>query len=273
MKTALHYFAPHLLPGAPLVERAPDPRYEWARDRHPVRKKFNQTSGWSERCDADGFIFRDYGSYDEYLTHQQQKLPELLRSRGGFTRGEILHFRLKFYRRFRKLCGLVPRDAVVLCAGARQGTEVEVLRELGFEQAFGIDLNPGPDNPFVRPGDFMHLENADASVDLFYTNCADHAFDLDGFFAEHSRILKPSGYAIYDIATPCPRVRGAPLGAFETVTWRRAEDAVTLLLRHFAELIRVERDGMWLSITVRGGRGQKSVLPPAGCGPKALRPP
>ena len=39
----------------------------------------------------------------------------------------------------------------------------EVLRQLGFRNAYGIDLNPGPENELVRVGDFNRLEETDGS--------------------------------------------------------------------------------------------------------------
>ena len=76
-----------------------------------------------------------------------------------------------------------------MCCGARQGTEVEVLRDLGFRSAYGIDLNSGPENPYVVPGDFMKLDAEDGSLDLIYSNCLDHAFDLPALAAEHARAI------------------------------------------------------------------------------------
>ena len=85
-----------------------------------------------------------------------------------------------------------PAGTELIAQGGRTGSlivlkegEVEVLRDLGFRDAWGIDLNPGPDNPFVRPGDFMHLDAPDNSLDLLYSNCVDHAFDLTGAIREH----------------------------------------------------------------------------------------
>ena len=44
----------------------------------------------------------------------------------------------------------------MLCLGARLGTEVRALHNLGYF-AIGIDLNPGVDNPYVLMGDFHKL--------------------------------------------------------------------------------------------------------------------
>jgi SAM-dependent methyltransferase len=225
-----------------------DENYVHERDKHPVREKHHGQGGWTDG--EDGLKKRDYADYDEYLTHQKLKLDEMLKMKGGFSNEDIYNFRMRFFRRFQHLPGLIPSDSVALCAGARQGTEVEVLRDLGFRNACGIDLNPGKDNPWVRLGDFMKLDNADSSVDLFYTNCVDHAFDLDAFFKEHSRVIKPSGYALYDIAANMEEGGGA----FEAVAWERTEDVFMRLLKYYDRLIHVERDEPWLWILVQGKR-------------------
>ncbi len=59
----------------------------------------------------------------------------MLKMKGGFSNWDICEYRLKFYSRFKHLTQLLSRDAVILCSGARQGTEVEVLHDLGFFNA------------------------------------------------------------------------------------------------------------------------------------------
>ena len=141
---------------------------------------------------------------------------------------------------------------MILCAGARQGTEVEVLHDLGYKNAYGIDLNPGPENPFVRHGDFMRLENADSSVDMIYSNCVDHAFDLQAFFKEHSRVLKPDGYVLYDIGIQ-------KSAAFEAVDWDSEEIVFTLMLRYFQSVLMVHTETHWKWVLLRGKRGPEPV--------------
>lgn len=250
VKSLLHRLTPGGFGYYRKLRRKKDPGYVHERDKHPVRHKHHGGGGWKEERDSRGIRTRDYASYEEYLTHQKLKLEEMLKMKGGFSNEDVFNYRMRFYRRFRHLPGLLRRDAVALCAGARQGTEVEVLRDLGFRNAVGIDLNPGEDNPLVRTGDFMRLDYPDNSVDFFYTNCVDHAFDLDAFFKEHARVLKPDGFAIYDIASNMEEGGGA----FEAVDWERTEDVFLLLLGHFGRLIRVERDGPWMWILVQGKR-------------------
>jgi SAM-dependent methyltransferase len=258
--TALSFVSPRLVGTAAVVGRKRPTGYDANRDRNPVRQRHNRHTGWEAEESADGLLRRNYASYEEYVVHQQQKLDEIVKAHGGFSRKTILFFRLRFFSRFRVLRRLLPKEAVVVCAGAREGTEVAVLRELGFAKAYGIDLNPGEENKLVQKGDFMNLENSDASVDLFYSNCADHAFDLEAFFAEHARVVKRDGYAIYEFS-----ISGGHRGAFESVMWKREEDIVLMALKYFKHLVRAERDSHWLWIMLR------SPLPAAEKGAQAVK--
>lgn len=258
LKTALYHFTPGGYGYYRSLRRLRDTAYVHQRDKHPVREKHHGGGGWKEREEGD-FRRRDYGTYDEYVTHQVQKFDEILKIRGGFSNREVVAYRLKFYRRFRHLSRYLPRSAVILCAGARQGTEVEVLRELGFANAFGIDLNPGPNNPLVRVGDFMHLEAGDSTLDLIYCNSVDHAFDLDAFFAEHARALKPDGYVLYEIALQ----QG---GAFEAIEWKSDHAVFLMMLRYFRSVVKVETDppNRWMLLQgKRESRKAEINSPPA----------
>jgi SAM-dependent methyltransferase len=250
-KTFLHLLTPGGYGYIRKLRKMQDATYVHERDKHEVRQKHHGEGGWKAEKDGD-VLRRDYASYEEYLTHQKQKLDEMIKLKGGFSNWDICEYRLKFYSRFRHLEKLLPRDAAILCCGARQGTEVEVLHDLGFHKAYGIDLNPGPDNRIVRQGDFMNLENADNSLDLLYTNCVDHAFDLDKMIAEHSRVLKPNGFLLYDIGI---NMEQGTAGAFEAISWDRTEDVVLRLMGRFRKLVRAERDesfgGHWLWVLLQ----------------------
>jgi hypothetical protein len=252
IKTALHALTPGGYGYHRKIRGQADPNYVHERDKHPVRHKHHGGGGWKAEA-QDGVWQRDYASYEEYVTHQKLKLDEMMKMKGGFTNQDIMNYRLKFYRRFKHLPALLPQDATIICAGARQGTEVEVLRDIGFHKAQGIDLNPGPGNPLVKPGDFMHLENADDSVDLIYTNCIDHAFDLPAFFKEHARVLKPGGFVLYDLGVNMEK-GGGP---FEAVAWERTEDIFKMVLSYFEKLIHVEREKQWMWVLMQGKRATK----------------
>jgi SAM-dependent methyltransferase len=228
------------------LRRYAEPGYEWQRDRHPVREKHHGAERLGEP--SRGFVTRDYGSYAEYVVHQRQKLDEILRSGAAFPNAAVAAYRRRFYRRFRHLIRYLPPDATIICLGARQGTEVEVLRELGFRNAYGIDLNPGPENELVAQGDFHDIDVPDDSVDLVYSNSLDHAFDLERFFVEHRRVLKDDGFALYD-------VHGAyspgDKAAFESTLWTRPEHVLKRILDHFQRVLRLETVGDWTWVLVQ----------------------
>ena len=136
----------------------------------------------------DALARRVYPDYGTYLAHQRLKLDAHRTSslaahdqRLAAALGERLD-----------AAGLPLRDRTVLCLAARTGAEVRAFRERGAS-AVGIDLNPGPDNPWVIRGDFHALERPDASVDVVYMNSLDHAFDLDALLREIRRVLKSGG--------------------------------------------------------------------------------
>ncbi len=239
-KTALYAIAPNVFTRIRRVRAEKRSMADFK--KHPVLHRHNAAAGWP--AEASGpFRFRAYADYDEYLTHQAQKYVKIS-VQGGLSNRVIVSYRLKFFDRFRRVARLLDKDALIVCAGARDGTEVEVWHDLGFRRAIGVDLNPGRGNDLVQTGDFNHLPYADGSVDLIYSNCLDHSFDFDLLFGEARRVLKPDGYALYEVATSSDR-------AFEAVDWRRPEDVVLVLLKYFETLVEVRRTRHWLCALVR----------------------
>jgi hypothetical protein len=251
LKTALYRWTPGSYGYSRYLRHYRNAGYIHERDMHLVRRKHYGEMGW-QRHWREGLLYRDYANYDEYRLHQQQKFDEILKLKGGFSNQVISQYRLKFYRRFRYILKLLPPTACIVCAGARQGTEVEVFHDLGFKNAYGIDLNPGPDNPWVRAGDFMHMENDTSSVDLVYTNCVDHAFNLTDFLAEHRRVIKPSGYVLYDLAL----ASRSGQGPFEAVAWQSEEVLLQLMLDYFRTIVRVESEPGWKWILLQGKKDE-----------------
>jgi hypothetical protein len=248
-KSAAHRLMPGGLGHYRDLRRLEDPSYDHERDKHPVRRKHYETHGWRDEVE-DGLHRRDYEDYGEYLVHQQQKLDEVLKLGGFFSNRSVFASRIRFYRRFRHLVPLLPRDATIVCAGARAGTEVEVLRDLGFGGAYGIDLNPGPDNPLVRAGDFHALDNEDSTVALVYSNSLDHVFDFERFFKEHARVITPNGYVLYDLQVSDSGVGGPA----ESVSWEREDVLLPRMLEHFRRVVRVESEPGWKWILLQGKR-------------------
>jgi SAM-dependent methyltransferase len=190
---------------------------------------------WSH---GESFSQRRYESYESYLDHQKAKLA---------TRKDMLEEnRPKMMRRFQerfRTCRELRPGSNVLCLGARIGTEVEAFIGLGHF-AVGIDLNPGADNAYVVTGDFHRLVFADGSVDVVYSNCLDHLYDLDLAAREIARVLRPGGIAIIDIVKGYEE--GFTAGEYEAAHWATAEGFADSLakasglprssFRHLAEI-------------------------------------
>lgn len=246
LKTVLYHYLPGSFGYVRHLRKFRDPDYVYSQDECSSRGKHGSDQN------QQGFCYRDYKDYQEYVDHQGRKLDLMLKM-GGFTNPTIAAYRCKFYRRFRHLPAFLPKSANILCAGARQGTEVEVLHDIGFKNAYGIDLNPGPDNKYVRVGDFMHLENPDSSVDMIYCNAVDHAFDLESFFREHARVIKPGGYVLYDIAARDDATQEP--GPFEAVGWESQYAPFLLMLKYFKKLVKVETEPLWMWILLQGKAG------------------
>ncbi|MBN1536365.1 MAG: hypothetical protein JW908_06500, partial [Anaerolineales bacterium] len=174
LKNLLYYYTPGGYGYYRFLKSHRDSNIKSYRDLYP--SDFN--GEWKD-CENGNYSSRRYDSYQTYISHQASKFHALIKKKGGFSNRTVLDYRLIFYRRFCYLSKYLAKSAKILCAGARQGTEVEVLRDLGFYNATGIDLNPGPSNPLVSYGDFMHLEYENDSLDLIYSNSIDHAFDFE----------------------------------------------------------------------------------------------
>src|SRR5688572_21496696 len=131
VKTVLYGLVPGGFGYYRYLRQYQNPEYNHERDKHPVRTRHNSRSGWKE---TNGELHqRAYENYNEYRTHQVQKYEEILQTHGGFGNYTIVSWRQKFFRRFQHLTNRVPLDAVIVCLGARQGTEVEVLWDMGFK--------------------------------------------------------------------------------------------------------------------------------------------
>jgi len=199
---------------------------------------------WEEHS-PESIYYRNYKNYDEYVEHQKKKFGLVLKGGKSFRNCSLLGFRYLIYRRFKDLDAYLSKSASIVCCGARQGSEVEVIRDLGYKKAYGIDLNPGPNNKFVRIGDFMHMENADSSLDLIYCNALDHAFNLKDFFTEHARVIKSDGYVLYDISL----MGDYP---YESVGWTSSEMVILQMLEIFKSVIKIETERNYKWILLQG---------------------
>lgn len=204
----------------------------------------------SERWSHGGDLARrQYASYEAYAAHQSAKLDKIF-DRLQRKAPEDLAI---FTERFRG-CRALSEARSVLCLGARLGTEVRALHSLGYF-AVGVDLNPGPDNPYVLSGDFHSLVFADSSVDAIYTNALDHVFDLDKVVGEVRRLLRLDGLFVVDVIVGYEE--GFVAGDYEALHWRNAgafidkiREAGGFTLEEFRDLGRIRRD-CWKQAVLR----------------------
>lgn len=226
------------------------------RDRKKARRKaeerrrrvqqFNDSTSWRN----EGMLaHRSYASYGDYVDHQASKLAGIT---DRLARKEARDF-ADFLQRF-ETCAPLHSLRSVLCLGARLGTEVKALHQLGYF-AVGIDLNPGPDNSFVLSGDFHRIVFADGSIDAIYTNALDHAFDLAKILAEVRRLLRPGGIFIVDLVRGSEE--GSVPGDFEALFWRTS-DGMFQALRDLGQLDLVERRD--LPVAGRQGQWRQAVF-------------
>jgi SAM-dependent methyltransferase len=173
---------------------------------------------FGERWEAEGDAFqkRSYQSYDAYVEHQKAKLET--HQFGKYDE----EFRAALRERLSAL-EIDWRGRNVLCLAARIGTEVKAFLDLGAT-AIGIDLNPGPDNPYVVVGDFHDLQFAPGSMDVVYTNSLDHAFDLARIAQEVLKVLKTDGLFIVEAAPG--RDQGVNPGFFESFFWKNLDELI-----------------------------------------------
>ncbi len=186
-----------------------------ARRRKKADKARRRAAGFSEgqrwqRSEAEAK--RRYGSYDEYVTHQASKLDQIVHRLRETEDDDYAEFKRRF-----EGCTALQEARSVLCLGARLGTEVRALHALGHF-AVGIDLNPGPDNRYVLPGDFHAIQFPDGSLDAIYSNALDHVFALDQLVGEVRRLLRPGGLFVLDLVQGYEE--GYVPGEFEATIWR-----------------------------------------------------
>lgn len=160
------------------------------------------------------FAQRSYASYEDYVAHQTSKLESIIDRLRETDEAEFQEFCERF-----GACDALREAQSVLCLAARLGTEVRALHSLGHF-AVGIDLNPGPGNTRVLPGDFHALVFPDACVDAVYTNALDHVYDLDRMIGEVQRVLVPGGCFVAEIDEGFEE--GGLPGDFEAIHWERA---------------------------------------------------
>lgn len=212
-----------------------------------VRKQRFDSRHWDR---GDGAARRAYDSYEEYLEHQAAKLEKISKRLRKHEADDFDDFK----RRFGSCAALRGSASSVLCLGARLGTEVRALRELGHF-ALGIDLEPGENNRWVLRGDFHALDFADGSVDVVYTNALDHVFDLQRVMGEVARVLKPGGAFVTDVAPGYEE--GFTPGEFESHYWPTVDSLVDRILacgglvKESRRDLGLPRQTLWIQVVFR----------------------
>jgi len=182
---------------------------------------------WKTAAGSDALKKREYGSYEDYVRHQQSKFGCLDLRDYDRVYLELLRERLKEH-------GFARPGMSVLCLGARQGTEVKAFHDLGCF-AIGIDLNPGPNNKFVLPGDFHDVQFPAECVDAVFTNSFDHSFDPQKLIREIQRLLKPGGVLIMEAIQG--ESEGSTPDYYASFWWKKIDDLAGLLTGSGFEIV------------------------------------
>lgn len=235
-----------------MVNRPPKTAAYAAKIAAERRLSFEQ-GNWNH---APGVSQRRYENYESYVAHQKSKLEDFFKQGIEFGRSDRW---LEMFRRRFELVAELRKPATVLCLAARNGVEVQSLIGLGHF-AIGIDLNPGPSNPYVVTGDFHALVFGDESVDAVYTNSLDHAFDLDRVAAEVRRVLKPGGIFILDAVSGYEE--GYTVGDHDCMHWPtvrgfadQVAEAGGLAVRRGTDLTPHGSKDFWQFILVKAAAG------------------
>jgi ubiquinone/menaquinone biosynthesis C-methylase UbiE len=84
----------------------------------------------------------------------------------------------------------------------------------------GVDLNPGPDNPWVMYGDFHQLQYADATLDTVYSNSLDHCLEPARVLSEIRRLLNADGSLIVEADPGVEDADGIAPDMWATFQWK-----------------------------------------------------
>lgn len=138
------------------------------------------------------------------------RLRERLRY-GRYLRAQVRQSRAKrtkdasfrlapFVNLIRRAAPDLPLDAPVLCVGARNEVELDVLAAAGFTDVTAIDL--WSRSPRIHVCDMHHLTFADDRFALiFASHVFEHAWDFSQVAAECVRVLRRGGYLFCAVPT------------------------------------------------------------------------
>ena len=137
-----------------------------------------------------------YNNYDDYVNFQLQKTRN--KQKQARWLGPEWDLKIKIFKTlFEENIYLIKDKKNALCLGSRTGQEVVALKELGVENAIGIDLHEF--KPYTIKGDIHKLNFKNDTFDLEFTNILDHSLYPDQFAKEIYRTLKKGGIFILHI--------------------------------------------------------------------------
>lgn len=176
--------------------------------------------------------YRNYENYNKYVEHQSSKIKhkKVKASASSFE------YVKKFEEEFKSIFHFIP-DGKIICLGARTGAEIQALRNIGFYDVMGIDLEPAPmnENVNVVKGDFHNIQFKNNSFECAYINCIDHCLDLRKVFSEIFRILGNNGILILR----CEKMNTS--GSLESCYWTSIHDIVDIVKETGFEDIQIEK--------------------------------
>ena len=150
-----------------------------------------------EKKQESGLISaHNYNNYDDYVNFQLEKTRN--KQKQARWLGPEWDLKIKIFKTlFEENIYLIKDKKNALCLGSRTGQEVVALKELGVENAIGIDLHEF--KPYTIKGDIHKLNFKNDTFDLEFTNILDHSLYPDQFAKEIYRTLKKGGIFILHI--------------------------------------------------------------------------
>ena len=117
----------------------------------------------------------------------------------------------------------------VLCIGARYGTEIEVFKQLGFNDITGIDIYPRSEN--VIKADMHNLPFSENSFDIIYKHHSlDHSLFPKKAVKEMYEISKEKAFWIHTIPFN-------DFGKEEAIDFDSSDEIITFFENYTAEII------------------------------------
>ncbi|MFQ5932089.1 MAG: methyltransferase domain-containing protein [Nitrospiraceae bacterium] len=140
-----------------------------------------------------------FGKLKERLEYHQYRRAQIRQSRA--KRNKDASFRIvPFVALIKRRCTDLRSESPILCIGARNVVELDVLERNGFRNIVGIDLWSG--SPRIIVCDMHRLIFRDDSFDLiFASHVFEHAWNFRQVAAECVRVLRPGGYIFCAVPT------------------------------------------------------------------------